>query len=193
MKKSFAIIFFLSALIVVSQENNNPMFQKSNQWGGFGGVSLTINPAGNIAVSGEGAWIFRNYYIGGFGGSSNYGSHVSPSTQRDYCLKRSMGGFMIGAISNSTKTIAIFGEARFGFGEILARTSLAPNVYEEYEQSTTTMTPVVGLAITPSNYAQVRLYAGYEYTTDFDLAGLNNEVTNGVVFGLGLYLGYFKD
>lgn len=190
MKNGMTLIaLFLTA--VVYGQSEGKLFQNSNHIGGYGGVNFMVNPDGKLAFSGEGAYMFKNYYIGGHGGSTSYGSFNSTVTTRNYELTRSMGGFMLGATSNSSKKIALFVEVRVGFGEMLARSQLSANTFEEYSSDAITTTPTAGICYNPNRYFQLRLYGGYEYTKAFNLVGIENSETNGAVFGLAVYFGYF--
>ena len=189
MKTRLTIILFSLYLVSFGQEKGK-LFQESNHWGGFGGVSFTINPSGNMAIAGEGAWIFKNYYIGGQGLSSNYGFHTSPENSNNYEIKRGMGGLLLGAFSNTNNPFALYTELRIGFGEITAQRAVSSNLFEFYETNATTYTPSVGVCYSPNRYIQIRAYGGYEYTSNFNMVGINNTDINGAIFGFGLYFGY---
>lgn len=184
-------LFAVCMTLVMFGQSDGKLFKNSNHVGGYGGVNFMLNPAGNLAFTGEGSFVFKNYYIGGHGGSTSYGSIYSMSADRNFELTRSMGGFMLGATSNASKKIALFVEARLGFGEVLARARLSESIFQEYEANATTFAPTAGICYNPNRYFQLRLYGGYEYTTDFDLVGITNAEMNGAVFGLALYFGYF--
>ena len=191
MKKLILFGFMAVIAIQASGPGENKLFSLSNHWGGFGGVNMQINPAGNFSLSGEGAWIFRNFYLGGFGLSSNYGDLYSSINDANYGAKRSSGGFMIGAFSNNDRLLSLFTEVKIGFGEVLLRREQAPNLFEEFESSINTITPQLGICLTPRDFFQIRLYGGYEHNSQFELIGIGNNELNGAVFGLGIYLGYF--
>lgn len=190
MKNGMTLIaLFLTALVYGQSEGK--LFQNSNHIGGYGGLNFMVNPASKLAFSGEGAFIYKNYYLGGFGGSTSYGNFTSSETNRVYEFTRDGGGFMVGAVSNSSQKLALFAEVRVGFGEMLARTQLNSSIFEEYEADVVTTTPMAGICYNPNRYVQFRLYGGYEQTNAFNLVGIENPETNGAVFGLAFYFGYF--
>ena len=192
MKHLLIILLFISANSqCFSQEEKTPFFNMSDHIGGFGGVELTMNNDLKFNVSGEGAFLFRNFYVGGFGGGASYDDQLSSIDNYYYNLSSGMGGFSLGAYSNTHNFLALFVETKFGFGEALARRNLSASIYEEYSHSLFAFIPKIGLSINPIKPMQIRIDAAYQLTNSFDLNGISNEAFEGIVFGIGLYLGYF--
>ena len=188
MKTTLTLLTALISLFSFGQG----IFQKSTHIGGYGGASLNVYPGGNASVSGEGAWIFSNFYIGGHGFGASLGTYYSPEQEKNFEISRSGGGFMIGALSNNQNLLALFAEVRCTFGDVSAKHTLGPNTFEYYEEFAFTATPTVGITVTPVDFLQVRAFGGYQLASDVDLVGIGNEPLQGGVFGFGLYFGAFR-
>jgi len=193
MKKS--ILYLLLILCIqtgFSQDNTSvSFFNLSNHVGGFGGFEFTFNKDGKAIIIGEGAFLYRNFYIGGFGNGSIYNDQLSKNDDQIYSLNSGQGGFSLGAYSNTNKKIALFIECKFGFGEAYAKRELSENIYEEYSSFLYTTTPKMGISYNPIKPIQVRLDTAYQFTNKFDLNGISNSAFKGLIIGIGIYLGYF--
>ena len=192
MKKTLlSISLILIVILGKAQEEKSGFFNLSDHVGGFGGFSISVNKQNNVSILGEGAFLYRNFYLGGFGFSSENGSYISPTSGLEYNLSSSQGGFMIGAYSNTNKAIALFVEIKMGFGEAYSKTQLYPNIYEEYSHSLQTLIPKIGISYSPIWFMQIRLDAAYQFSNEFNLNEVDQDPFNTPLFGLGLYFGYF--
>lgn len=192
MKTIYSICLICLCQLLFAQDQSSKLFTKSDHIGGFGGASLTVFNNGEYTIGGEGAWMISNYYIGGFGYGSAVGSYASDQTGPDYDVRHSAGGFMFGAFSNTTNLFALYSEVKVAFGDLTATQQLSENTFEEYSESVTTFTPMVGVSITPWDYMQIRAFGGYQFATDVDLLGIGNEPLQRPVFGIGIYIGAFN-
>jgi len=184
-------IIIIASLSCNGQEKKISLFQKSTTNGGFGGISINVTSHGKLFVSGEGAAIISNYYFGGFGYGANFGDFHSSNSDIMYEINQAEGGFLIGAISNSDHIFALFSELRFGFGEVVAKSQIDTNIFEIYDDNTFSITPKIGLIVSPLSYVQLRAFAGYQWFNDVDLNGINEGDLNGFRWGFSVYFGYF--
>lgn len=192
MKTLLTAALFLFIQLSFSQENQSKLFQKSKHIGGFGGSSIILNSDGEFTIGGEGAWIFGNFYFGGFGYGNDMGEFYSPERDKNYEINHSAGGFLVGALSNTTNKLALYTETRIAFGDIVARLETAPNNFEEFTDNTLNITPIAGLAVTPTNFLQIRLFGGYQFASKVNLIGIGNGPIEGAVFGIGIFFGAFN-
>jgi len=189
------ILLNLVALFIficgMAQEEKSKLFNKSDHNGGFGGVEFMLNKDSKLSVVGEGAYLYKNYYIGGFGYGASYDDVLSPEDNNLYELSAGQGGFMFGAYSNTKKLFALFAETKFGFGNVQAQRETSANNFEKYDAFLFSFIPKVGISVTPIPFFQIRLDAGYQFTNNFDLNGIQNSSVQGYLVGIGLYLEYF--
>lgn len=186
---SLAILLFV--FYGNAQEEKKKLFNMSDHIGGYGGVTLSLNKDANLSVIGEGAFLYRNFYLGGFGFGATYADQLSEIDNYSYTLSSGQGGFMLGAYSNTNNFFALFAETKFGFGEAIAKREISTDTYKEYNTFLFSFIPKVGISINPIPLIQIRLDLAYQLTNNFDLNGIENSAINGVMFGLGIYLGYF--
>ena len=189
-------LYILTTIIIASlscngQEKKSSLFQKSTTNGGFGGISINVNNYGKLFISGEGAAIISNYYFGGYGYGANFGDFHSPNSTTVYEISQAEGGFLIGAISNSDHIFSLFSELRFGFGEVVAKSQIDTHIFELFDDNTFSITPKIGIIVSPLSYVQLRAFAGYQWFNDVDLNGINQDVLNGFRWGFSVYFGYF--
>lgn len=192
MKTTITTTLVLLFAIAVAQTEKPSLFEKSNHIGGFGGLSINLSEGGNYHLSGEGAWMISNFYFGGFGYSTDLGKEYATLKENQFDLVHSTGGLLVGAFSNTSNPFSIFTEAKFGFGELMARRETAPNHFEEYTDETFTVIPIIGIAFRPSDYIQLRLYGGYQFSSNVDLAGIKKDKIEGALFGIGIFFGSFN-
>ena len=185
---TLALLFCLAA----AQNEKSPLFQSSDHVGGFGGLSFQMDADGHYQIGGEGAWIIGNFYFGGFGFGKDFGSQHSPTLDRKFEVTQSTGGILLGAFSNTQKPFSLYTETRIAFGDVLARRQNSPNNYEEYSDETFQISPYVGLTYRPSNYIQVRFFAGYQFGSEIDIAGIDQNLLDGAVYGIGIFFGAFN-
>ncbi len=189
--------YILSCLLVIyisfgfCQDNETRLFSISDHCGGFGGVSFNLFDGVHLGIMGEGAALIRNFYVGGYGYSSEMGNYTSSLTGKSYKLENSEGGLMFGAISNTNALLALFSEVKIGFGKAVARATLSDNVYEEYQKSIYSVSPKIGVSILPVQFIQIRLYAAYRFSSKMDFNNIIIPAQNAYVFGIGLFLGAF--
>lgn len=192
MKYIISFCVLLMAHSAVAQESEAKLFSKSKHIGGYGGSTFTLYDGGESNFTGEGAWIVSNFYFGGFGYGSKMDASFSLAQNEDYDLFVSAGGFLVGAYSNTENMFALFSELKVGFGDIQARRKLDENVYEEYSDDITTFTPMAGLAFTPIQFVQMRLYAGYQFSSDFELLDFDKGLLENPFVGVSLFVGAFN-
>ncbi len=192
MKYLFTICLAMTFGFLLGQDAETKLFAKSEHIGGYGGSSMTFNADGEFTMSGEGAWIISNFYVGGFGFGSNLGTAMSQEANAEFELRHSAGGFMIGAFSNTENVFALFAETKVAFGDLSARNEVGDNLFREYEDDVTTITPIAGVAITPWDFVQFRVYGGYQFSTEVDLIDLDSKALESPVLGFGIYLGTFN-
>jgi len=192
MKTILTSILVTITLMTTAQDEKKSLFEKSNHIGGFGGSSLIINEDGEYIIGGEGAWIFSNFYFGGFGYGKDLGNYYSNEQDKNYDVTHSAGGLLIGAFSNTTNRFALYTETRIAFGDIVARLETAPNNFEEFSDNTLNITPIAGLTLTPTDFIQFRVFGGYQFASKVDLAGIGNDPIQGAVFGFGIFFGAFN-
>lgn len=189
------ILLNLAALFIlisgIAQEEKSKLFNKSDHYGGFGGVEFMLNKDSKLSVVGEGAYLYKNYYIGGFGYGASYDDALSPEDNHLYELSAGQGGFMLGAYSNTSNVFALFAETKFGFGNVQAQRETSANNFEKYDAFLFSFIPKVGISITPIQILQIRLDVGYQVTNNFDLKGIQNSAVQGYLVGIGVYFGYF--
>lgn len=189
---------FLSAVLLTvvatsfAQNQEFKLFKKSDDFGGFGGFSFNLYNADKLFLSGEGAGLFRNLYVGGYGYGAEMGTFTSPIDGIAYNLKHSSGGTMIGAFSNTDQIFALFCEVRMGFDRFKAEAELEDNTFMKFSESTYAVLPSIGAVVRPLSFMQLRVYAGYTFSGNVELNGITEAPYNASIFGIGLSFGGFS-
>lgn len=166
------------------------LFQKENSFGGFGGFSFNAYNGSKLYMSGEGAGLFNNFYIGGYGYGTDIGSFASAVDGLSYDVRHSSGGIMLGAFSNTKEIFALYGEVKLGYDHFSAETELTDNTFKEFGTSTYAIYPSLGFAFRPTSFFQLRLYGGYTFSGDVELNGIDAPF-NAPIAGIGLTFGSF--
>ena len=83
-------------------------------------------------------------------------------------------------------------KATIAFGDIVARKEISANHFEEYTDNTLNVSPIIGIAFRPTNFMQIRVFGGYQFSSKIDLAGIEKENIEGAVFGIGIFFGAFN-
>lgn len=193
MKYLLSLITFmlLSSPLSHAQEKEQGLFKKDEGMGGFGGFSFNFTSDGSYSFIGEGAARIHNFYIGGYGYSTDLGTQQSSTSNYSYELRSGEGGLMLGAVSNTDQFFSLFTEVKIGWGSISAKRQLGPNVYEEYEEKTQSIIPKIGIGLSPVSFIQVRIYAAYHFSGKIELDGIDSALLNDYNFGIGIYFGSF--
>ena len=174
------------------QDNENQWFESSKSYGGFGGVTLNYGLNQNVFIGGEGAFRIKNYYFGGFGHGTDIGTVSSVIAGKSFDVQFGEGGVLLGAISNTNSKWALMTDVKIGFGELVARAQLSDNIFEEYESTTISVSPRVGITFSPIEIIQIKLFAGYSFFNNTELTEIASVPLENPQFGLSLYLGYFR-
>jgi len=175
------------------KESKQKLFNTNKSYGGFGGFTMNIHNNDAFEISGEGAALIHNFYIGGFGYQAKLGTYQSKTQEKEYEVTSSVGGFMMGYFSNPEAVVGMFIETKFGFGSTTARSGITTNIFEEIEQSVFVFNPNLGVTIQPLPFILIKVYIGYQHSDTKFYENLDGDPLKGMSFGIGFSFGKIQD
>jgi hypothetical protein len=189
------LILLVSASIYAqnteTKTNKNKLFVQSDQWGGFGGISIKALPNGSIVRGGEGAAIFNNFYFGGFGHNGKQGTVTIGALGEQYTTDLFEGGLMIGAVSNTNNTLALYAEMKIGRGKMHIDNTTNPSFTSQFMESFNSLAPAVGVSIKAASFVSLRMNLGYFHHSNISFQNIDLNDARGLNFGVSLLFGSF--
>jgi hypothetical protein len=193
--KQFSVLLFTILLtnigVAFEKDTTFQVFEKSNTYSGFGGVTFNMFAGNHVLIGGEGAAIFGNFYLGGFGYGGSLGKYTYPFGAYSQELTKQSGGIVVGALSNTKAILSLYTDLKLSWDHYVWHEDGVGTDSTSIEYSGFSFLPTIGVAIRPTNFLQLKLGYGYNFSSLTDDGGLENVPYNAGQFTFGLTFGGF--